>query len=109
MIIFGPSPMRSDAPSVTRMRKFLWSFLLGLILTLVLGAVASVPQWSAIGVLLAPGMLLAALFFTEGIHSPSAEGYLVAAALLNALALAFPLLWLWNLIGHFRNQNLKKE
>lgn len=99
--------MRSDTPSVTPIRKFLWSFLLGLILTVAIGAVASVPQWSAIGVLLAPGMLLAALFFTEGIHSPWAEGYLVAAALLNALALAFPLLWLWNLIGHFRNQNFK--
>jgi hypothetical protein len=96
--------MRSDAPSKTRVRKLLWSFLFGLVLTLVIGTVASVPHWSAVGVLLAPGMLLSALIFTEGIHSDWPNSYLILAALLNALALAFPLLWLWNFIGHFRNR-----
>jgi hypothetical protein len=75
-----------------------------LILTMLVGAVASVPRWSAVGVLLAPGMLAAAIVFPQGINSDWGKTYLVLAALMNAFLLAWPVLWFWTWIEHSRRR-----
>lgn len=82
-----------------QLRKYAWSFAVALTLTVLVGAVASLPRLSAVGVLLAPGMLGAAILFPEGIHSNWANTYFVIAGLMNAFFLAWPVLWLWTLIG----------
>jgi hypothetical protein len=87
------------------LRKYAWSFVGALILTLLVGAVSSVERLSAVGVLLAPGMLGAAIFLPEGAHSDSADTYLALALLMNAFLLAWPLLWLWVRIGRARQRN----
>jgi hypothetical protein len=87
-----------------RLRGYRWSFVFALLLTLLCAGLASVPGWSAVGVLLAPGMLVAAIVFPTGINSSWPNTYLVLAALMNALVLAFPVLWLWKAIGRFRNR-----
>jgi hypothetical protein len=83
-------------------RRYAWSFAVALVVTVLAGAVSSVPRLSAVGVLLAPGMLGAAIIFPEGVHSGWAITYLVIAGLMNACLLAWPVLWLWTLIGRFR-------
>jgi hypothetical protein len=87
-----------------QVRRYAWSFGVALALTVLVGAVASLPRWSAVGVLLAPGMLAAAIVFPEGIHSDWGKTYLVLAALMNAFLLAWPVLWFWTWIGHSRRR-----
>lgn len=96
---------RSDGRMAIQLRGYGWSFVFALLLTLLCAGVASVPGWSAVGVLLAPGMLVAAIAFPTGINSDWPNTYLALAALMNALVLAFPVLWLWKAIGRFRNRN----
>ena len=86
------------------LRRYAGSFVLALIPTALLGAVASVPKWSAAGVLLAPGMLLAALIFPQGVHSSWGYTYLVIAGLLEAFILAWPVLWVWMAVDRWRNR-----
>ena len=88
-----------------QLRSYAWSFGIALILTVLASAVASVPKLSAFGVLLAPGVLSAAIIFPEGTNSDWAKTYLVIAALLNAFLLAWPVLWLWTWIARFRERN----
>lgn len=61
-------------------------------------------EMSAVGVLLAPGMLAAAIVFPEGINSHWGKTYLVLAALMNAFLLAWPVLWFWTWIERFRRR-----
>ena len=75
-----------------KVRSYASSFAVALALTMLVGAIASLPRCSAVGVLLAPGMLAAAIVFPEGINSHWGTTYLVLAALLDALLLAWPLL-----------------
>jgi hypothetical protein len=89
----------------TQLRNYVRSFAIALVLTVLVGAVASVPKLSAVGVLLAPGMLGAAILFPEGTNSDWAKTYLVFAALLNAFLLAWPVLWVWRWIERFRERN----
>jgi hypothetical protein len=86
------------------LRRFAWSFVFALVLTILVGAIASLPRCSAVGVLLAPGMLAAAIVFPEGINSNWGKTYLVLAALMNAFLLAWPVLWFWTWIGHSRRR-----
>lgn len=86
------------------LRKYAWSFAAALILTVFLGVVASVPRWSAVGTLLAPGMLIAAMGFPQGIHSSMGDAYLVIAGLANAFVLAWLVLWLWTAISRLRQR-----
>jgi hypothetical protein len=86
------------------LRKYAWSFVIGLILTVFAALAGSVPGLSGVGVLLAPGMLGAAIFFRQGIHSDWANAYLVIAGLMNAVLLAWPVLWFWTLIGRARQR-----
>jgi hypothetical protein len=78
--------------------------MVALALTVLVGAVASVSKLSAVGVLLAPGMLGAAILFPEGTNSDWAKTYLVIAALLNTFLLAWPVLWVWTWIGRFHQR-----
>jgi hypothetical protein len=86
------------------LRKYAWSFVFALALTVLVGAIASLPRWSAVGVLLAPGMLAAAIVFPEGINSHWGKTYLVLAALMNAFLLAWLVLWFWTWIERFRRR-----
>jgi hypothetical protein len=87
-----------------QLHRYAWSFAVALILTVLLGVVASVPRLSAVGVLLAPGMLVAAILFSGGPHSDWPITYLVLAGLMNALLLAWAVSWLWTLIGRARHR-----
>lgn len=86
------------------LRTYARAFVLALLLTALLGAVASVPKWSAAGALLAPGMLLAALVFPQGVHSNWGYTYLAIAGLLEAFILAWPVLWVWMAVDRWRNR-----
>jgi small neutral amino acid transporter SnatA (MarC family) len=86
------------------LRKYAWSFVFALALTVLVGAIASLPRWSAVGVLLAPGMLAAAIVFPDGINSNWGKTYLVLAALMNAFVLAWPVLWFSTWIERFRRR-----
>ena len=88
-------------------RRYALSFGFALALTALVGVIASVPKCSAVGVLLAPGMLAAAIVFPEGINSDWAKAYLVLAALMNSFLLAWPLLWLWTWTERFRQRGEK--
>jgi len=89
----------------SQVHRYAWSFAVALALTLLVAAIASVPRCSAVGVLLAPGMLAAAIVFPEGINSHWGKTYLVLAALLNAFLVAWPVLWFWMWIAHFRQRD----
>ena len=93
---------RSDMVGKSGLRSFVWSFATALVLTVLLGVIASAPRWSAVGTLLAPGLLIAAVVFPEGTHSSWAYTYLVLAGLVNAFILAWPVLWLWTMIERRR-------
>jgi hypothetical protein len=90
---------------VTTLRKYAWSFAAALLLTVLLGVVASLRKWSAVGILLAPGMLIAAIGFPQGIHSNWAYTYLVIAGLANALVLAWPIFWWWTALERFHGRS----
>jgi len=85
-------------------RRYAWSCAVALALTVLVGAIASLPRWSAVGVLLAPGMLAAAIVFPEGINSEWGKAYLVLATLMNAFLLAWPVLWFWAWIERSRRR-----
>jgi hypothetical protein len=95
--------MGSRARSMAR--KFVWSYVAGLVLTLLLGAVATRPDWSAAGMLLAPGMLAGAIVFPDGFHSGFGVAYPVIVVLMDAFFMAWLLLGLWSLIQHIRKRN----
>ena len=88
-------------------RRYARSFAVALALTVLVGVIASVPRCSAVGVLLAPGMLAAAIVFPEGINSHWGKTYLVLAALMNAFLLAWLVLWFWTWMEHFRRRGGK--
>jgi hypothetical protein len=85
-----------------QVRRYAWSFGIALSLTVLVGVIASVPRCSAVGVLLAPGMLAAAIVFPEGINSNWWKMYLVLAVLMNAFLLAWAVLWFWTSMKRFR-------
>ena len=57
--------------------------LVGVVLTLLTAGVSSLPGCSALGVLLTPGMFLAAIIFPEGPHSDWPMTWLVSAGLID--------------------------
>ena len=87
-----------------QLRRYAWSFVVALVVTLLVGGIASVPRYSPAGVLFGPGMLVAAIVFPEGINSDWAKTYLVSATLMNAFLLAWPGVWLWTWIGCLRRR-----
>lgn len=86
-------------------RMFAWSYVAGLGLTLLLAALSGRPKGSTLGLLLAPGMLTAAIVFPQGVESDSAYTFMAIAVVVNAFFLSWPLLGLWKVIERFRNRN----
>jgi hypothetical protein len=80
------------------LRLYGWSLAVSVVLTALVAGIASLPHCSAIGVVLLPGALLAALVFPQGPESDAANVYLVLAGLLDSLLLAFPIMWTWGSI-----------
>ena len=85
-------------------RSYAWSYFAALMLTIGVGAVASLPRLDNVALLLLPGALLAAILFPEGIHSDFPMTYLVVAGLIDAFILMWPVMFLWTKIGHTRRK-----
>jgi hypothetical protein len=73
--------------------RFLWSLAIAFALTFAVAAIASAPNCSTVGILLAPGVFGAALIFSQGIHSDAPRVYLILAAIMNAVLWAWPIFW----------------
>ena len=87
-----------------RVRIVVWSFAISVALTTLVAAVASLPSCSAIGVLLLPGALLAAVAFPQGVNSNGGNIYLLVAGVLDAMLLTLPVMWFWALVKRRRKQ-----
>ncbi len=85
-----------------RLRIYGWSLVISVALVALVAAIASVPHCSAIGIVLLPGALLAAIVFPQGPESGAGNIYLVLAGLLDSLLVAFPVMWMWGLIERRR-------
>src|SRR5690348_11877932 len=77
------------------LRTCAWSFLGGLVLTLLVSMIARIPGCSIFGVLLAPGFLAAAIVFPGAAHSNWGMTYLGLALVLDACFLALLAISLW--------------
>jgi hypothetical protein len=84
------------------LRRYAWSLGVSTVLTALVVVLASVPHCSAIGVILSPGALLAAIVFPEGPHSSQATLFLILAVLIDIALFAFPVMWTWALIERRR-------
>ena len=62
--------------------------LMGLLFVVAVGVVEGLAPSTGVGALLAPGMLLAAVAFTEGIHSDHGGLYIALAIALNVVVYA---------------------
>lgn len=82
-------------------RRYLWSLVIGLILTALTIVFASVTN-SFIGVFLWPGMAAAAIIFPQGIHSDSGNTYLVLAGVFNSFLYSWPVFGVIILISRLR-------
>jgi hypothetical protein len=90
-----------------RIREYLISSAVSLAVLLLIALVAYVTKSSlgGLGILEAPGLLLAAVFFPQGGHSDFAYFYIGLALLIDALIWGWPVLWLWRLIIRAREKN----
>ena len=91
----------------TQFRRYAWSYAIGLMLTILLGLVSVVPGCSAVGVLLAPGMFLAAVLFREGIHSAWPMTWFVLAGLMDAFVFSWLVMFFWTIVPRLRQANTK--
>jgi hypothetical protein len=80
------------------LRLYAWSLVISAVLVAGVVALASVPHVPAVGIVLLPGALLAAIVFPQGPHSSEANLWFVLAGLLNVALFAFPVMWMWALI-----------
>jgi hypothetical protein len=64
------------------------SGIAALLIIVLLVVLANTPWGSPAGILLAPGMLLGAIFFPEGAHSDWARAYIALAGILDVALLA---------------------
>jgi hypothetical protein len=78
-------------------------------LTVLLAGIASISCFSAVGVVLLPGALLAALVFPQGIDSANGGFFIPIAGLLDSMLFAFPVMWIWSLILRHRSHIGTKE
>jgi hypothetical protein len=82
-----------------RFRTRVWLLVASAVLFALVGAVASLPGCSAVGILLLPGALLAAIVFPQGPESDYALVFLGLAGLLDIILFALPIVWIWTLLG----------
>jgi hypothetical protein len=85
-----------------------WSFACGLLITLAVAGVASLPGCEVLGVLLLPGALIGGIFIPQGINSGFVAAYMTIAAIANAFVLSWPLLGLWMLLTRSRRRTTNK-
>lgn len=90
------------------LRTYIWSFVISVAITVLVSAVASLPKCSAIGFLLLPGALIAAIVMPEGINSDAGNAYLVVAGLLDSIMLSFLVMWFWRLIQRRRKPTVER-
>jgi hypothetical protein len=85
---------------MTRERgRLLWSFIISLGFVLLLSEIAdSVPPLYGLGIVAAPGMLAAAVFFPVSEHSGWAVVYIVLAIVIDALLYTWPVLIAWRFV-----------
>jgi hypothetical protein len=81
-----------------------WSLLIAAGLVMLVGAIATIPGWADVGVVLFPGMLLAAVMFPEGIHSDGPLAYLFLAGVFDVLLFALLVMLCWSRVGRFRQR-----
>jgi hypothetical protein len=86
------------------MRRYAFSYLIALVLTILLGVVAGLTD-SVIGALLLPGMLLAAIPFREGIHSSHPMVWFVLTGFMEAFVLSWLVMLVWTLVMRSRRTN----
>jgi len=67
----------------------------GLFITAVQFGSGAFPVLRFLRILIAPGYLLAAMFFPEGIHSDVPNEFLVLILVFSGLIYGFPLFFLW--------------
>ena len=84
-----------------QLRKYALCFLIGIVLTILIAGVSALPGCSAVGALLAPGMLLAAVLFPEGPHSDWAMTWVVTAGMIDAFMFAYLVTLLWPMVIRF--------
>lgn len=65
-----------------------WASLIGIASVALLAGIASIEQFSSIGVVLLPGALLTALFFPQGIESNHGIAFLIFAAIFDCVLFA---------------------
>jgi ABC-type sulfate transport system permease component len=77
-------------------RLYARSLLIAAGLVLLVGLVSSVERLAWVGVILLPGLLLAAIPFPGGIHSNAGTLYIALAAIFDVLVFAVLVAWiLW--------------
>ena len=91
-----------------RLRTYIWSLVISVVLTLLVGAIASLPRCSAIGVLLLPGALLAAIMLPQGVNSNAGNAYLVLAGLLDSIIVSFLVMGFWKLIERRKKAKVER-
>ena len=85
-----------------RMHTNVCSFFVSIALIGCVCAIASIPIFSAMWILLLPGAFLSAIIFPQGIHSDHGIVFLVLAGLFDIGLLTFVLIGLRMLIGRKR-------
>jgi peptidoglycan/LPS O-acetylase OafA/YrhL len=88
----GNDPMR------LRIRRVVPAFVIAVGLTIALAALSSVERFTYAGAVFAPGMLLAALVFPQGVESGHGDAYLALAGVITALVLTWPIMKLIQVI-----------
>jgi len=84
--------------SSARGESYGWSLLLAVVLVTLIAGLASIPHCSAVGVVLLPGALLAALVFPQGIDSSAGIFFLALAGLADSALLALPIMGVWKVL-----------
>jgi high-affinity Fe2+/Pb2+ permease len=84
--------------------KYGWSVVTSIGLTAVIAGISGIPGCDNAMLLLLPGALLAAIIFTEGVHSSGAALYLISAGLLDILILSLLIFGAWSLIERRRQR-----
>jgi len=79
-------------------RRFILCCLIGVVLTIILGGVTFGLNSDAMGMLLAPGVILGGLFFAGGgVHSGHPTEFFLIAALIDASIFSLVVYFSWNL------------
>jgi hypothetical protein len=89
--------------------KCAWSCVIGFSITALLAFLASIPALGAAGILLVPGMFVAAIVpgFREGVHSNFALGWILTAGLFDVLMFSWIVMLVWTRLERPRSSRLK--